>query len=56
VYRDGHRYWRGRQIWWWGPLVYSYDPCIRWMRFCADCAAEPINICYDESYIYDEPY
>jgi hypothetical protein len=48
VYRDGHRYWHGRQIWWWGPLVYSYDPCIRWVRFCPDCAREPINICYYE--------
>jgi hypothetical protein len=46
VYRDGHRYWHGRQIWWWGPLVYSYDPCIRWVRFCPGCAREPINICY----------
>jgi hypothetical protein len=52
VYRDGHRYWHDRRIWWWGPLVYSYDPCIRWVRFCPDCAREPINICYG----YDEPY
>ena len=50
VYRDGHRYWHDRRIWWWGPLVYSYDPCIRWVRFCPDCAPEPINICYYENY------
>jgi hypothetical protein len=53
VYRDGHRYWHDRRIWWWGPLVYSYDPCLRWVRFCPDCAPEQINICYDR---YDEPY
>jgi hypothetical protein len=46
VYRNGHRYWHNRQIWWWGPLVYTYDPCIRWVRFCPGCAREPINICY----------
>jgi hypothetical protein len=46
VYRSGHRYWHDRQIWWWGPLVYTYDPCIRWVRFCPGCAREPINICY----------
>jgi hypothetical protein len=46
VYRSGHRYWHSRQIWWWGPLVYTYDPCIRWVRFCPGCAREPINICY----------
>jgi hypothetical protein len=50
VYRDGHRYWHDRRIWWWGPLVYSYDPCLRWVRFCPDCAPEQINICYDGYY------
>ena len=56
VYRDGHRYWHDRRIWWWGPLVYSYDPCLRWVRFCPDCAPEQINICYDEAYPAYEAY
>jgi hypothetical protein len=30
----------------WGPLFYTYDPCIRWVRFCPGCAREPVNICY----------
>jgi hypothetical protein len=50
VYRDGHRYWHGRRILWWGPLVNYYDPCIRWVRFCRDCEREAINICYEDDY------
>jgi hypothetical protein len=50
VYRDGHRYWHGRRILWWGPLVNYYDPCIRWVRFCRDCEREAINICYGDDY------